>query len=170
MKGATAGIPAVVQDVHITTATVEIQVIRIGTKQMTLAVFRQLPYKDIFDNCGRLLSTPWGWVNYEVQYGAKNYVFVFSGILYRTTVNTSELRNLKVKPETKDVYQEGGFDGKQYITSRMVQQKTGFWRLDNPRIGLWLRFETEDGAAIHLENRLATIPTFESAPQLFIAV
>ena len=43
-----------VTDITISTATVDIQVMRIGTKQMTLTVFRQLPEMDIFDQWGDL--------------------------------------------------------------------------------------------------------------------
>lgn len=42
----------------VTTATVDVQVLRIGAKQMTLAVFRQLHRDDAFD------GPMWGTVNY----------------------------------------------------------------------------------------------------------
>src|SRR5215510_10980403 len=71
-------------DVSISTATVDIQVMRIGTKQMTLAVFRQLPYRNIFDRSGTLVAPTWGWVNYDRNGSpAKPFVFSFDGVLYR---------------------------------------------------------------------------------------
>lgn len=41
-----------VAEAHITTVTVSIQVMRIGPKQMTLTVFRQLQVTDVFDEKG----------------------------------------------------------------------------------------------------------------------
>jgi hypothetical protein len=49
------------------TATVDVQVMRLDRRQMTLAVFRQLPERDIFRDGGptpSLLGRPWGRVLY----------------------------------------------------------------------------------------------------------
>lgn len=51
-------------DPRITTVQVEIQVLKIGAKQMTLSVFRQLTLEPIFAPDGSWRGTPWGWVNY----------------------------------------------------------------------------------------------------------
>jgi hypothetical protein len=56
-----------VREATIKTATVEIKTLRIGAKQMTLSVFRQLPEKHIIDREDRdffLRGEPWGLVNY----------------------------------------------------------------------------------------------------------
>ena len=50
---------------EIKTAGVELKVIKIDRKQMTLAVFRQIPYYSIIgDSNYTLRGTPWGTVNY----------------------------------------------------------------------------------------------------------
>jgi hypothetical protein len=52
-------------DVAIKTLTVEVKVMKIGNRQVTLAVFRQLPEKPILDVLtGELVGIPWGRVNY----------------------------------------------------------------------------------------------------------
>jgi hypothetical protein len=49
----------------VTTVTVEIQTVRVGKKQMTLSVFRQLIKEALLDpKTGELLGEPWGLVNY----------------------------------------------------------------------------------------------------------
>jgi hypothetical protein len=55
--------PLTTRDVSITTATVDIAVIRVGAKQMTQSVFRQLPgeWAHHIDK----KATPWGLVNYQ---------------------------------------------------------------------------------------------------------
>jgi hypothetical protein len=52
-------------DARITTVQVEIQALKIGRKQMTLSIFRQLPLDDLVDYATtHLRGVPWGWVNY----------------------------------------------------------------------------------------------------------
>jgi hypothetical protein len=56
-------------EAHVITATVNVQVIRIGKKQMTLSVFRQLPRRHVIWHDGEemalaLRGEPWGLVNY----------------------------------------------------------------------------------------------------------
>jgi len=46
------------------TVVVEVKALVIGKRQVTLAVFRQLPKEDIFDFEGTLKGVPWGHVNY----------------------------------------------------------------------------------------------------------
>ncbi len=50
-------------DVTIRTTTIEVQAIRIGERQMTLAVYRQIPKRSAFDD-GILFGDVWGRVNY----------------------------------------------------------------------------------------------------------
>jgi hypothetical protein len=50
--------------VSICTATVEVRVLKIGKRQLTLSVFRQLPRADLIDRNCELLGEPWGTVNY----------------------------------------------------------------------------------------------------------
>jgi hypothetical protein len=47
------------------TAAVSVQAVKIDAKQMTQAVFRQLPNRNVLDlETGEILGSPWGWVNY----------------------------------------------------------------------------------------------------------
>ena len=61
------------QEATISTAQVEIQVLRVGHKHVTQAMFRQLPYREIVDwwrfawkpeDEVPLEGRPWGYVNY----------------------------------------------------------------------------------------------------------
>lgn len=53
----------------ISTATIEVKAIRVSGKQMTLAVFKQLPRRSILDSMtGELIGDPWGTVNYYWDY------------------------------------------------------------------------------------------------------
>src|SRR5215471_19434686 len=57
-----------VHEAIIKTATVEIKSLRIGARQMTLSVFRQLVNEDLISSdTGELLGVPWGLVNYFWQ-------------------------------------------------------------------------------------------------------
>jgi hypothetical protein len=54
-----------VSEATISTVTVEIKTVRVGKKQLTLAVFRQLVKEALLDpKTGELLGDPWGLVNY----------------------------------------------------------------------------------------------------------
>lgn len=53
-------------EASVTTATVEIRTLTINGKQVTLAVFRQLPESPVLDcETGEFLGRPWGTVNYH---------------------------------------------------------------------------------------------------------
>ncbi len=57
-------------DATIQTATVEVKVMRIGKREMTLSVFRQLQEEPIIDEqTGKLTGEPWGRVNYHPDKG-----------------------------------------------------------------------------------------------------
>lgn len=61
-----------VEEVRIQSATVEIKILTVAGKQMTLAVFRQLPEEPLVDyGHVKLLGKPWGRVNYHV--GCEGY-------------------------------------------------------------------------------------------------
>jgi hypothetical protein len=57
-------VPITAATARITTAEVSIRAVQVGRKQVTLSVFRQVPYADILGADGELLGEPWGWVNY----------------------------------------------------------------------------------------------------------
>jgi hypothetical protein len=53
------------RNAQVMTATVEIQTLTVSNKQVTLALFRQLPDKPLVKGDGELNGQPWGWVNYH---------------------------------------------------------------------------------------------------------
>lgn len=54
-----------VNHVEIHTASVELKMITVNQRQMTLSVFRQIPAKKLIDGeTFKLNGVPWGWVNY----------------------------------------------------------------------------------------------------------
>lgn len=76
----------------ISTATVEVKTLTLSGKQMTLAVFRQLPFGSLIDPDGYLAGRPWGHVNYHPD-GCKklswhrHVVWQRDGALYRDMVH-----------------------------------------------------------------------------------
>jgi hypothetical protein len=54
-----------VHNAQVSTATVEIRTLTIDGKQVTLAVFRQLPDEPLIAEDGTLRGVPWGRVNYH---------------------------------------------------------------------------------------------------------
>ncbi len=56
--------PVSVHQASIQTCSVEIKMVRIGGKQMTLSVFKQAPARQIIDPGVGLRGEPWGLVNY----------------------------------------------------------------------------------------------------------
>ncbi len=57
-----------ITDASIKQVSIEVKVIKIDNKQMTLAVFRQLPEERLIDHLtGKLRGIPWGRVNYHVE-------------------------------------------------------------------------------------------------------
>ena len=142
-----------VAEVTISTATVDIQVMRIGSKQMALAVFRQLQTRSIFGDFGGLVTSPWGWVNYDRSMDWKPFVFSYNGILYRGDVNLEFEKRLAV------------------FSGRWDDKEGWYIALNNMRHGsIELLFDAEDEAHAYLANRQGAISVLESAPQLFIGV
>jgi hypothetical protein len=74
------------------TATVEVKTLTISGKQVTLAVFRQLPEREIIDpQTGNLCGIPWGLVNYHfkdceawMKDDHLHVVWQSGGVLYRS--------------------------------------------------------------------------------------
>jgi hypothetical protein len=64
-KGLTQETPVHVQTPNLSTLSVEVKAIRVGKKQVTQAVFRQLEKRECFDReTLERHGTIWGWVNY----------------------------------------------------------------------------------------------------------
>lgn len=54
------------REVTIQTVDISVQAMRIGPKQVTLALFRQLVHAEVFDlESGLWNGQPWGWVHYH---------------------------------------------------------------------------------------------------------
>jgi hypothetical protein len=65
-EGVVSGDPIGVDRAEVKTCSVEVKVIRIDRKQMTLAVFRQIPSEPILDgNTLKLNGLPWGLIRYN---------------------------------------------------------------------------------------------------------
>lgn len=74
----------------VTQMTVSIMALRVGKKQVTQSVFKQLPYGEPFDKNGEPKGVLWGWINYcpcsWVGHSARKHrhiVFMLSGELFR---------------------------------------------------------------------------------------
>jgi len=66
------------------TVSVTIQSLTVSGKQMTLAVFRQLPKAEIFDENVDIVGTPWGTVAYHIKDEGPRWIVVEKdGLLYR---------------------------------------------------------------------------------------
>lgn len=162
--------PLRVSDAHISTAAVEIQVIRIGSKQMTLAVFRQLPHRHIFDSYGKLLAPPWGWVNYDHDYGVTPFIFSWEGALYRFNVNLkAEWKRRVIEHKEEIEVPDPKWDGDRY-SKKKVWKSTGDWYLHTDLDRDIGAFCCQAEAQEVLAERCASLTILEAAPQLFIAV
>lgn len=61
----------------ITTATITIKALKVNNRQLTQAVFRQLPERKLIDESKpELIGLPWGWVNYQAGDMAPGRQFV----------------------------------------------------------------------------------------------
>lgn len=160
-----------ISDISISTASVDIQVMRVGAKQMTLAVFRQLQRQDIFDESGELLAVPWGWVNYDSHIATKPFVFSYQGVLYRSDVDVTQLHYLRIEPEISKWREPLHVSTGKWLIQVPESQWYGKWNsLWTGHCRLSLRFDSQADALGHLENRQRNIAVLEEVPQLFIGV
>ncbi len=159
----TAGVS--VNDVSVTSVSVSLHVIRVDAKQMTLAVFRQLPSTDVLvdaDDLG-LKHTWWGTVRYEVD-GCRDWL-VYSNrrMLFRSP-----------RPDSRHItdYQHWKFRrvyDEQHPMPRWSPIRHPEKAMDHERDKAWKehvqRFNAEHGVEMAaVEERLSNIP------QLFIAL
>jgi hypothetical protein len=64
-NGQTASPVQTVRDATVQTVSISIQTLRVGTKQVTMGMFRQLPYRDVIDPVTHTLQgRAWGHVEY----------------------------------------------------------------------------------------------------------
>ncbi len=79
---------------EITTTAVSIKTLRVGTRQLTKAIWGQLPTHDPFDIISlELNGTIWGWVNSnpDSYFRGKHFVMKKDGVLYRSPWPTRRL-------------------------------------------------------------------------------
>lgn len=76
--------------VQVTTATISIHTLRVGKRQLTQAIFKQLPKCELFRVMRwaeeiELTGKVWGWVNYDLtRPDHRNFVVEKDGRLYRS--------------------------------------------------------------------------------------
>ncbi|MFN3649737.1 MAG: hypothetical protein ACK47B_09150 [Armatimonadota bacterium] len=91
-------------DARVTSLAIEVKVVRIGTRQMTKAVFRQLGFESVIDqNTGELCGIPWGRINehldceLEREQGKPHlHVIWQKGTELRRAVVTASIRRAEV--------------------------------------------------------------------------
>lgn len=79
--------------------TVTIRAVRINGKQMTLAVFRQLPVIELCAESGDALSPirPWGIVRQEIKEATVWLLLEFAGQLYKAPIDTERLHQSEIE-------------------------------------------------------------------------
>lgn len=92
--------------VEVTTMTVSVHTLRVGRKQVSLSMFRQLPEADVFtdETHSGLRAQPWGIVRYrwgDQPDSAFHVVFVLDGALHRCLVT----RDAGVPPKQYSRYE-----------------------------------------------------------------
>ena len=82
-------------EASITTASVTIRTLRVNSRQLTLATFRQLPCRDLVDErTATLQAKVWGWVNYSPpgeDPKATQFVAQFENRIYRSPMVVRQL-------------------------------------------------------------------------------
>jgi hypothetical protein len=82
-------------EASITTASVTIRTLRVNSRQLTLATFRQLPCRELVDErMATLQAKVWGWVNYSPpgeNPKATQFVAQFENRLYRSPIILRQL-------------------------------------------------------------------------------
>ena len=106
-------------DASLKTVSVSIQTLVVSNKQMTLAVFRQLPWREIIGPDLNLLGQPWGLVNYfwngcgyEDNLPHLHVVWALDGKLFRCCVGRVLWIGRHYTPR-------GDLDGQHYIEQAM---------------------------------------------------
>jgi hypothetical protein len=151
----------------ITTCTIEVKVIKIDKKQMTLSVFRQLLRRSVIDVTFALLGEPWGIVNYfwdgcGYVYGEHlHVVWTTEGKLYRDCIG--ELKVSKFNHDPSHFHVTGDSAGVALFgpVGRFNGNGTAYIRLPDSQ-----RPRVEQ--AVALWN--ARVRPFYALDQLFIAV
>lgn len=107
MNGHGGGVPLDAAQATITTCNVSVHVIRIGKRQLTQSVFRQLPTRRLINEDIPVLcdgAVIWGWVNYLCEGGHKPRQFIvqYGDKLYRCKEHV--VRSNKFGEESRGPY------------------------------------------------------------------
>ncbi len=108
-------------------ATVDIRVLKIGSKQMTQAVFNQLETAPLIDpDTGLLTGEPWGWINYKADSDShRRFVFEAKSKLYQSQIH---LKGPKIPRDYNS-------DGDRSALDRLVESGSQLaWRLATQRL------------------------------------
>lgn len=174
------------------TVEVAIRVVRIGRKQMTLAIFRQLPEREIIARDGTLDGIPWGWVNYEVPdaVAQRNFIYTRDGRLYRSLVVMSD--HARPYQLTGEKWTQGRYvnritgeerqslikEGPDWSEANWSWHSAGYVKAPTGKWGAGighsytsgLTWDSWEAADNYCSNRLASIAVLAEMEQLFIAV
>lgn len=150
-----------VTEAALRTLSVTIQSLTVSGKQMTLAVFRQLPERNVLDTDGSLREVGlWGLVRYQIKdEGSLWVVFDEDAILYRS--------------EMPRHYEDPAVMHPEYRIRLAKEAGNQHWRSMTPAERLAAVAEMEAENAEYAKwARLATASRIEllKLPQLFIAV
>lgn len=66
----------------IRTASIEIKTLTVRDKQVTLALFRQLPAARLITDQGTLAGVPWGIVRYDIKIASRSRSTLYCGLTY----------------------------------------------------------------------------------------
>lgn len=154
-------------DTSLTTMQVTIHVISVNNKKMTLAVFRQLPNKNFFDENLNIIGNIWGFVKYKIGAHYRWVVFDREGLLFRSPFPSkkdirSDQRTLKFNNEQiqfkKDEY-------RRYPTISTIKERISLLEKEN---GLIQKRIDSDAKYNKKIDKIET--EIIKHPQLFIAI
>jgi hypothetical protein len=179
------GEPITSKNARFETVTVGIQTVRVGAKQMTIAVFRQLPIlpERYFD-----ASQKWGFVRYNVDNAELWFVLAYEGKLYRFPHQPAELSairkaqskvrdRLEILKVARTVVREAlGVDYDEEAARVWLAEPKNNKRGDFFDVVKAIRFCGENDpqrmvdALRAFESEASRVELLDTCPQLFIAV
>lgn len=160
------------------TLAVTIQALHVNGKQMTLAVFRQLPIKDTYLDDGSLAPMEyWGLIRYQIKEQGDVWVVCSKdGCLYRCDLRARGNFFLYDAERWVKRSSEAVFQNKKYLDDAIARYKGQDWGaadIDRKRASLEEKEAELADAKAHLDicKRVEqSSQVLEKLPQLFIAV
>lgn len=136
--------PLTVHNAEIRTATVEIKTLTLTGKQVTLAVYRQIPEKPLVDEDGHMRGEPWGWVNHCPDKGCANA----RSHRHFVWLDGDQLRRAAETPPTYAVSSSVSVDS-DVIQPWLVAATAAGWQVDQPEVVLngFLKIPFSNGVA-----------------------